>query len=137
MTLEAVLSAKRNWHVERCDVLDGLRMLPDRCVNAVVTSPPYYALRSYLPADHADKAKERMEGEVSDAIEIPGLPGRWTQIESRYDYTTDKCRCPACGGLGFPWRGWFSCDDCPCKAVVGDGRAFVPANPRRAADEER
>lgn len=58
MSLEAVLNAKRNWHVERCDVLDGLRMLPDGCVNAVVTSPPYYALRSYLPADHADKAKE-------------------------------------------------------------------------------
>lgn len=56
--MEAVLNAKRNWHVERCDVLDGLRMLPDRRVNAVVTSPPYYALRSYLPADHADKAKE-------------------------------------------------------------------------------
>lgn len=53
-----MLNIKRNWHVERCDVLDGLRMLPDGCINAVVTSPPYYALRSYLPADHPDKHLE-------------------------------------------------------------------------------
>jgi hypothetical protein len=58
MESHAMLNIKRNWHVERCDVLDGLRMLPDGCINAVVTSPPYYALRSYLPADHPDKHLE-------------------------------------------------------------------------------
>lgn len=58
MSTAAVIDGKRNWHVENVDTLEGMRMLPDRCVNAVVTSPPYYALRSYLPADHPDKAKE-------------------------------------------------------------------------------
>ncbi len=58
MSVASVITAERNWHVENVDTLEGMRMLPDRCVNAVVTSPPYYALRSYLPADHPDKAKE-------------------------------------------------------------------------------
>jgi len=32
--------------------------LPDGCVDLVLTSPPFLALRSYLPADHPDKANE-------------------------------------------------------------------------------
>jgi len=39
-------------------VFDGLASLPDTSVDLVVTSPPYIALRSYLPADHPTKAKE-------------------------------------------------------------------------------
>lgn len=30
------------------DVRDGLRNLPDGCVQCVVTSPPYWGLRQYL-----------------------------------------------------------------------------------------
>ena len=30
------------------DVMDGLRSLPDNCVQCTVTSPPYFALRQYL-----------------------------------------------------------------------------------------
>jgi len=40
------------------DVFDGLATLEDRSVDLVVTSPPFLALRSYLPADHPDKDKE-------------------------------------------------------------------------------
>jgi DNA modification methylase len=40
------------------DVLDCLKELPDNSVHCVVTSPPYFALRSYLPKDHTDKARE-------------------------------------------------------------------------------
>src|SRR5690606_11193450 len=32
--------------------------LPDGSVDLVMTSPPFLALRSYLPADHPDKGKE-------------------------------------------------------------------------------
>ncbi len=35
-----------------------LRTLPDASVHCCVTSPPYWGLRSYLPAGHPDKAKE-------------------------------------------------------------------------------
>ena len=40
------------------DVFDGLTTLEDGSVDLVVTSPPFLALRSYLPADHPDKGKE-------------------------------------------------------------------------------
>lgn len=41
-----------------CDVFDGLATLEDGSVDLVVSSPPFLALRSYLPADHPDKGKE-------------------------------------------------------------------------------
>jgi DNA modification methylase len=40
------------------DCRDVLGTLPDGAFNACVTSPPYFGLRSYLPADHPDKARE-------------------------------------------------------------------------------
>lgn len=40
------------------DVFDGLATIPDGSVDLVVTSPPFLALRSYLPADHPDKGRE-------------------------------------------------------------------------------
>lgn len=40
------------------DVFDGLAQLEDNSVDLVITSPPFLALRSYLPADHPDKTKE-------------------------------------------------------------------------------
>ena len=46
-----------------CTLLIGnalavLRDLPSCSVNCIVTSPPYFGLRSYLPDDHPDKAAE-------------------------------------------------------------------------------
>ncbi len=40
------------------DVFERLAELPDNSVDLVLTSPPFLALRSYLPADHPDKHKE-------------------------------------------------------------------------------
>lgn len=40
------------------DVFDRMAELPDASVDLILTSPPFLALRSYLPADHPDKAKE-------------------------------------------------------------------------------
>lgn len=40
------------------DALETLCTLPDASVDLVCTSPPFLALRSYLPADHPSKAKE-------------------------------------------------------------------------------
>ena len=30
----------------------------------------------------------------------------------KYDHETNPCRCPKCKGLGWPWMGYFSCEDC-------------------------
>lgn len=40
------------------DVFERLAELPDGSVDLVLTSPPFLALRSYLPADHPEKVKE-------------------------------------------------------------------------------
>lgn len=40
------------------DVFDVLGTMADGSVDLVLTSPPFLALRSYLPADHPDKGKE-------------------------------------------------------------------------------
>jgi DNA modification methylase len=40
------------------DALAVLKTLPDNFVQCVVTSPPYYRLRSYLPDGHSDKYLE-------------------------------------------------------------------------------
>lgn len=40
------------------NALDWLRTLPDESVNCIVTSPPYFNLRSYLPDGHPDKSAE-------------------------------------------------------------------------------
>lgn len=40
------------------DALEQLRTLPANSVHCCVTSPPYFLLRSYLPADHPDKHLE-------------------------------------------------------------------------------
>ncbi len=40
------------------DVFDVMAELEDNSIDLVLTSPPFLALRSYLPADHPDKDKE-------------------------------------------------------------------------------
>jgi DNA modification methylase len=40
------------------DVRDVMARLPDNGFDMLVTSPPFLALRSYLPADHPDKHRE-------------------------------------------------------------------------------
>lgn len=54
------------------DSLTVLRGLPDASVDVVITSPPFLALRSYLPPDHPDKAlemgSEPTPGEFLDAL---------------------------------------------------------------------
>lgn len=54
------------------DSLTVLKTLPDASVDLVLTSPPFLALRSYLPADHPDKhlemGSEATPGEFIDAL---------------------------------------------------------------------
>jgi DNA modification methylase len=54
------------------DSLAVTRTLEAGSVDLIVTSPPFLALRSYLPADHADKAKE-MGSEATPGAFIDAL----------------------------------------------------------------
>lgn len=47
MGLKEVINGARNWSIISGDALETLRLLPDECVQAVVTSPPYWGLRDY------------------------------------------------------------------------------------------
>jgi DNA modification methylase len=47
-----------SYRVLNTDAVTGLRQLPERSVHVCVTSPPYFAMRSYLPKDHPDKPLE-------------------------------------------------------------------------------
>lgn len=40
------------------DVRETLPQVESECVQTCITSPPYWGLRSYLPKDHPDKARE-------------------------------------------------------------------------------
>jgi DNA modification methylase len=58
------------WHTG--DTRTVLATLPDHSVDLVLTSPPFLALRSYLPADHPDKpyemGSEATPGEFIDSL---------------------------------------------------------------------
>jgi len=62
------------------DAREVLATLPAGSVDLVMTSPPFLAVRSYLPADHPDKGKE-MGGEPD--------PGAW--VDRMLD-ATEACR---------------------------------------------
>jgi hypothetical protein len=68
-------------------------------------------------------------------IQIPGLGPQWYQETlAQYAYDTAPSRCPICGGVGIPWRGWFTCDDaCQAIALVESGRTFLPVQVRKEA----
>lgn len=52
------------------DTYSVLKGMPDEYMDMVITSPPYWALRSYLPKDHPDKDKEvGLEGHPTKYIE--------------------------------------------------------------------
>lgn len=61
------------------DCRDVLATLEAESVNACVTSPPYFGLRSYLPADHADKARE-IGGERSPDEYVAALVGVFREV---------------------------------------------------------
>lgn len=58
MSIEAVLANEEWFHVEVGDVIKGMRKCPAGVVQTIITSPPYWNLRSYLPSEHPDKSSE-------------------------------------------------------------------------------
>jgi DNA modification methylase len=56
-----------------------LPTLPDASVQCVVTSPPYYALRSYLDAEHPDKHREMGSEPTPDAY-IAAMVGAFREV---------------------------------------------------------
>lgn len=64
------------------DVFDRLAEIPDGSIDLVLTSPPFLALRSYLPADHPDKAREiGSEATPADFLDtLLALTAEWRRV---------------------------------------------------------
>lgn len=64
------------------DVRAALATIPDGSIDLVLTSPPFLALRAYLPADHPDKALE-IGSEPTPAAFLAtllGLTAEWRRV---------------------------------------------------------
>lgn len=79
----------------------------------------------------ASDAKTTDIAEAGAIVDIPNLGKRLRAPDDmRYRYPAGKC--PSCGGVGIPWRGWFNCDgpaDCDAKAWIATGEVFLPVPP--------
>jgi hypothetical protein len=77
-------------------------------------------------------------GKQATPRQIDGLPGWWQEVPQRYVYASDPLHCPVCGGVGWVWRGCYTCDgSCGAVAVVATGQVFVPVpTPSDATSEE-
>lgn len=64
------------------DVFDVLATIEDGSVDLVLTSPPFLALRSYLPADHPDKHREigAEPDPASFLATLLGLTAEWRRV---------------------------------------------------------
>ena len=64
------------------DVRDTLSTVPDNSVDLILTSPPFLALRSYLPADHPDKHREigSEPGPAEFLDTLLGLSAEWRRV---------------------------------------------------------
>lgn len=64
------------------DVFEQMARMEDGSVDVIVTSPPFLALRSYLPADHPEKSKEiGTEGSPADFLDtMLRLTTEWRRV---------------------------------------------------------
>ena len=56
----------RGYEIVCADAVSALRLIPDDSVHSVITSPPYFDLRSYLPEDSSAKDLEVGFGQTTD-----------------------------------------------------------------------
>lgn len=126
MSTTNVFNRSVDWSVECGDSAEWVRSLPKDSVHCVVTSPPYYGLRKYLPGSHPDAGKEigaedTPEQYVERMVEVfrgvkrllhpSGL--LWLNLGDTYDGSKSL--------LGIPWLvafalrsdGWYLRQWCP------------------------
>lgn len=105
-SIAGVLANQDRWHVEHCDVLEGLRQLPPESIHVICTSPPYWALRDYMippsiwggdPAcKHRFKSTEIPGGSGNGRSRRRDASGHFKRGQTQPGF----CRCGA-------WKGCF------------------------------
>lgn len=102
-----------SYHIEVGDVRAGLAMLPDNTIQCVVTSPPYYGLRSYNTnpqvwggarkglCDHTWESVDRRigGGGYSDKSTLAGFtnPNTKGRAMDEDSHTSSSAFCTSCG----------------------------------------
>jgi DNA modification methylase len=113
----------RGYDIICADALSALRLIPDETVHCVITSPPYYGLRSYLPEGHDSKMLEigfggTVEQYVSSLAEVFGEVKRvlrpdgtiWLNIGDSYA-TKATGNLKRKDLIGIPWAVAFALRD--------------------------
>lgn len=87
-----------------CDALALLRSLPDASVNCIVTSPPYYGLRSYTDGDDREIGKEETPAAYVERLRVLFAEARrvlrddgvlWLNLGDSYGHGTSAARKPS------------------------------------------
>jgi DNA modification methylase len=122
MTIASVLSNQKQFHIEIGDASEKLAQVPDRCVHLVVTSPPYFNLRSYQAGSKEIGQEETCEAYIAKMVEVGEALKRvlrddgtwWLNIgdsyasgSSKQESLRDKLPTPEVKEgnlLGIPWR---------------------------------
>lgn len=102
------------------DVFEQLAKIPDGSIDLIVTSPPFLALRSYLPDDHPDKAKEI--GSQKDTLTRQFVPTGQDGSAHRIAETVGWTDCE-CSDDGTHWRTGRVLDP-----FAGSGTTLVAAH---------
>lgn len=88
------------------DTREVVASLPDASVDLVLTSPPFLALRSYLPADHPDKGSEiGSEGTPAAFLAVLlDLAQGWRRVLAPHGSICVELGDTYAGGGGGPWQ---------------------------------
>lgn len=113
------------------DVFERMGELPDGSVDLILTSPPFLALRSYLPADHPDKSKE-IGSEATPAVFVDTLlrlTAEWRRLLAPYG--------SLCVELGDTYSGSGGAGGDYGPNGMRDGQARFGGTARLAAEAKR
>jgi len=119
------------------DALGGLQSLPEKSVHCAVTSPPYWALRSYLPAGHPDKelelgAEKTPELYVEKLVEV--FRGVWRVLRDDGSLWLNLGDSYSGGGGFFP-NAPSNRNDGSMSSRRGAGKAGMKPKGRGASDD--
>jgi len=92
--------------------LSVLKTLPDKCIDTVMTSPPYWSLRAYQTTPEVwggDSSCEHIWGDSIDRVMSGGLDSDKVKIKGKENFQTWKSSCSFCINCG-AWRGELGMD---------------------------
>lgn len=92
MSVQSVLAGERKWFVDCGDALAVARSLPAKCIQTIVTSPPYFGLRDYGTASWQGGDAECVHS-LNDGSFDPK-----SSVEGRVTRGSRDC-CTGCGAL--------------------------------------